>query len=102
DRAIDNVRRFVAAGGRVQYGTDLGNGERMPGLQGEELRRMDAAGIRGTELVAALTDPWPLAALSSGVATFRRGAAPEGLDAIPDRRAAGVVGPGGELIRSGR
>lgn len=102
DRATENLRRFAAAGGRVQYGTDLGNGERTPGIQREELRRMDAAGIRGSELIAALTDPWPAPALPSGVATFLPGAAPATLDELPGWLASGTVVPDEELVHEER
>jgi imidazolonepropionase-like amidohydrolase len=37
DRAIGNLERFAAAGGRVYYGTDLGNGPLPTGLNRREL-----------------------------------------------------------------
>jgi hypothetical protein len=43
DRAVDNLARFRAAGGRVLYGTDLGNGPLPPTLN---LREDRAAGRR--------------------------------------------------------
>jgi hypothetical protein len=98
DRATDNLARFAAAGGRVHYGTDLGNGERPPGIQRGELQAMDAAGIRGDALIAALTDPWPLPPLG-GVATFIPGQPPDTLDDVPAWLALGTVVPDEELIR---
>lgn len=96
--AADNLARFAAAGGRVQYGTDLGNGARAPGIQRGELQALDAAGIRGDALIAALTDPWPLPPLH-GVATFIPGPAPDGLDDVPAWLARATVVPDEELIR---
>ncbi|MBM7821546.1 imidazolonepropionase-like amidohydrolase [Cellulosimicrobium cellulans] len=55
DVAIDNVRRFVALGGTVVYGTDLGNGPLPPGVNARELRALAAAGLDAHALVAALT-----------------------------------------------
>lgn len=37
DRAVGNLERFAAAGGRVHYGTDLGNGPLPTGLNHREL-----------------------------------------------------------------
>lgn len=97
--AIDNLARLAAAGGRVLYGTDLGNGERPVGIQEAELAGMDAAGIRGDDLIAALTDPWPLDETPGGVATFIPGPAPATLDEVPAWLARGVVVPNEELVR---
>lgn len=52
--AIDNLRRFAAAGGRVLYGTDMGNGPTPIDLRAEEIDAMRAAGIDGAALLAAL------------------------------------------------
>ncbi|WP_139315864.1 hypothetical protein [Cellulosimicrobium sp. CUA-896] len=58
DVAIDNVRRFVAAGGTVVYGTDLGNGPLPLGVNRRELRALAAAGLDAEALLHALTgDP---------------------------------------------
>lgn len=97
-RAADNLARFAAAGGRVRYGTDLGNGRRPPGIQRGELQAMDAAGIRGAALIAALTDTWPLPPID-GVATFIPGPAPGTLDDVPAWLARATVVPDEELIR---
>jgi imidazolonepropionase-like amidohydrolase len=50
DVALDNLRRFVAAGGVVAYGTDLGNGPVPPGIHTRELQLLRQAGL-GTEAV---------------------------------------------------
>ncbi len=59
DVAIDNVRRFVALGGTVIYGTDLGNGPLPTGVNARELRALAAAGLDAHALVAALTHDAP-------------------------------------------
>lgn len=53
--AIDNVRNFLSEGGRVIYGTDLGNAGPRPGIDEREVRGLVAAGMSGTEIVAAAT-----------------------------------------------
>lgn len=73
DLAIDNVRRFHAAGGRVLYGTDLGNGELAPGVNPVEVAALVRAGLAPSDLIAALADPWPESTagwVDAGVATF--------------------------------
>ncbi|MFJ2520333.1 hypothetical protein ACIOWF_15290 [Cellulosimicrobium cellulans] len=55
DVAIDNVRRFVALGGTVVYGTDLGNGPLPPGVNARELRALAAAGLDAHALLGAVT-----------------------------------------------
>lgn len=52
--ALDNVRRFHAAGGRVHYGTDMGNGPTPVDLHPLELRALRDAGLDGTDLLHAL------------------------------------------------
>ena len=83
--AIDNVRRFHAAGGRVLYGTDLGNGELADGVNAAELAALARAGLAASDLIAALADPWPALDRSwtdAGVSTFVPGPAPT--DPDPD------------------
>lgn len=53
--AVDNLRRFAAAGGTVLYGTDMGNGELPVDLHPGELAALREAGVHGTALLAALT-----------------------------------------------
>lgn len=98
ERAAINLATFAAAGGRVLYGTDLGNGDRPSGIQPDELRSLDAAGIRGAALIATLTDPWPLTESTAGVSTFVPGAPPADLDAVPVWLAGASVVPTEELI----
>ncbi|GAA4671855.1 amidohydrolase family protein [Frondihabitans cladoniiphilus] len=52
--AVDNLRRFHAAGGRVRYGTDLGNGPLPVGLNGRELDALRTAGLDGDALLTSL------------------------------------------------
>ena len=96
-RAAANLGAFARAGGTVLYGTDLGNGDRPPGVSASELRAMHDAGIQGAALVATLTDPWPLATPPSGVATFVPGPVPAGADGIPDWLGTARVVPREEL-----
>jgi imidazolonepropionase-like amidohydrolase len=49
------VRRFVARGGRVVYGTDLGNQGPPPGVDTEELRLLVEAGLTPGQALAAAT-----------------------------------------------
>ena len=57
--AVDNVRRFHAAGGTVLYGTDMGNGPTPVGLNPNELAALRDAGITGTALLRALAPQDP-------------------------------------------
>ncbi|AMB60176.1 hypothetical protein [Microterricola viridarii] len=52
--AIDNVRRFTAVGGRVLYGTDLGNGPLPNGVNERELLALAEAGLTPDALVASI------------------------------------------------
>jgi imidazolonepropionase-like amidohydrolase len=54
-RAVDNLRRFAAAGGRVRYGTDLGNGPIPPGIHVGEARHLSAAGLEPDAVLQAMT-----------------------------------------------
>jgi imidazolonepropionase-like amidohydrolase len=53
--AVDNLRRFIAAGGRVVYGTDLGNAGPRPGIDPREVRAMARAGMSPLEIIASAT-----------------------------------------------
>jgi hypothetical protein len=55
--AQQNVRRFVALGGTVLYGTDLGNGPLPLGINERELRALTDAGLGADALVAAIAPP---------------------------------------------
>ena len=52
--ALDNLRRFHAAGGRIAYGTDLGNGPITPGIHLTEVYLLRDAGLAPEELLAAM------------------------------------------------
>jgi imidazolonepropionase-like amidohydrolase len=52
--ALDNLRRFHAAGGEVGYGTDLGNGPIAPGIDTQELRLLAEAGLNSDQILHAL------------------------------------------------
>ncbi|MFD5226391.1 hydrolase [Microbacterium sp. NPDC058342] len=58
--AIDNVRRFSAAGGTVLYGTDMGNGDTPVDLRESEIAALNEAGVRGIRLLTALAPSSPL------------------------------------------
>ena len=53
--AIDNMRAFLAAGGRVIYGTDLGNAGPRPGIDQKEVRAMARAGMSGEDIIRSAT-----------------------------------------------
>lgn len=53
--AIDNLRRFAAAGGRVRYGTDLGNGPIPPGVHLGEVRHVAEAGLETAAILRSMT-----------------------------------------------
>jgi imidazolonepropionase-like amidohydrolase len=55
DRAVDNVGRFHAAGGRIRYGTDMGNGPSSGGVERDELELLLGAGLTRDNLLVALT-----------------------------------------------
>lgn len=92
DRAVDNLARFHAAGGRVLYGTDLGNGPLPEALNLRELALLAAAGLGDDDLLAALTDPWPSAEHRTGSVTE----VPDGPGPLLERLASARVVPGGE------
>jgi hypothetical protein len=92
DRAVDNLARFHAAGGRVLYGTDLGNGPLPEALNLRELALLAAAGLGDDDLLAALTDPWPSAEHRTGSVTE----VPDGPGPLLERLSWARVVPGGE------
>ena len=53
--ATDNLRRFAAGGGRVRYGTDLGNGSIPPGIHLGEVRHLTEAGLDAPAILRAMT-----------------------------------------------
>ncbi|MHA7985933.1 amidohydrolase family protein [Rathayibacter sp. CAU 1779] len=54
DIAADNLRHLVAAGARVLYGTDLGNGPLPLGINARELTALAATGLDRDALVASI------------------------------------------------
>jgi len=93
-----NLAGFAAAGGRVLYGTDLGNGDQRVGVNPDEVAALDRAGIRGAALIAAMADPWPFTDPPPGVCTFVPGPPPAMLDEIADWLRGATVVPTEELI----
>ncbi|HET8915214.1 MAG TPA: hypothetical protein VFM91_05880 [Propionibacteriaceae bacterium] len=57
DLAVDNARRFVRLGGRVDYGTDMGNGPMQVGPRPEEITAVGETGLAGDALFASMTGP---------------------------------------------
>ncbi len=53
--AVANVKAFVRLGGRILYGTDMGNGPTPIGLNPRELASLAAAGLTPEQQIAALT-----------------------------------------------
>jgi imidazolonepropionase-like amidohydrolase len=60
-RALDNARRFIRLGGRLDYGTDMGNdmygGPMTVGPRPEEISALGRAGLTGNALLESLTGP---------------------------------------------
>jgi imidazolonepropionase-like amidohydrolase len=53
--ALDNLRRFTDAGGRVRYGTDLGNGAIPPGIDAREVVLLRSAGLGPAAVLRTMT-----------------------------------------------
>jgi imidazolonepropionase-like amidohydrolase len=53
--AVDNVARFVSAGGRIVYGTDLGNEGPKPGIDRREIEAMQRTGMSGRDIIFSAT-----------------------------------------------
>jgi imidazolonepropionase-like amidohydrolase len=53
--AVANLRRFLEYGGTVRYGTDLGNGPLVPGVNPREIRAMQAAGLTPNDILLSMT-----------------------------------------------
>jgi imidazolonepropionase-like amidohydrolase len=79
--AVDNLRRFVHAGGRVVYGTDLGNGPIPPGIHHGEAVHLAAAGLGPEAILEAMTFR-PLDAGERGDLVALAGDPLEDLDAL--------------------
>ncbi|WP_194397222.1 hypothetical protein [Microbacterium atlanticum] len=93
-----NLAGFAAAGGRVLYGTDLGNGEQPVGVNADEVTALDRAGVRGPALIRAMSDPWPHAEPPSGVRTFVPGPPPHHADEVAGWLRGATVVPTEELV----
>lgn len=52
--ALDNLRRYHVAGGKITYGTDLGNGSIPPGIHTREALLMVEAGLEPEEVLEAM------------------------------------------------
>ncbi|MCU7725536.1 amidohydrolase family protein [Actinoplanes sp. KI2] len=59
--AIANLRLFLQHGGRVRYGTDLGNGPLIPGVNPREIRALQEAGLSPADILTAMTADAPAA-----------------------------------------
>jgi hypothetical protein len=57
DRALENACRFVRFGGRLDYGTDMGNGPMPVGPRPEEITAVGQTGLTGDALLASMTGP---------------------------------------------
>ena len=53
--ALGNLRGFLEYGGSVRYGTDLGNGPLVPGVNPREIRALQQAGLTPTDILTAMT-----------------------------------------------
>ena len=53
--AVGNLRRFLEYGGTVRYGTDLGNGPLVPGINPREIRALQDAGLSPADILTAMT-----------------------------------------------
>jgi imidazolonepropionase-like amidohydrolase len=92
DVALDNLRRFVQAGGRVRYGTDLGNGPIPPGIHYREALHLSSAGMAPEAVLTAMTG-WRLRDGAPGDLLALAGNPLEDLRAVGDVRL---------VIRAGR
>ncbi|WP_146073335.1 amidohydrolase family protein [Cryobacterium sp. N22] len=73
--ACDNLARFHAAGGRVLYGTDLGNGPLPVGLNRREIEALLTCGLSPDDVLAALTADFPSRPAAASVDTASGAAA---------------------------
>ncbi len=65
--AVANLRRFLEYGGRVRYGTDLGNGALPPGINPREIRALQSAGLTPNDILLSMTDPDDLSWVPGGL-----------------------------------
>ena len=83
--ASDNLRRFHAGGGRVLYGTDLGNGPLPVGLNRREIEALLDCGLSTDDVLAALTADFPGHPAATALTLSRTGG-PERVTVIPGER----------------
>lgn len=69
--ALDNARRFVAAGGALVYGTDMGNGPTPVGVNEREIELLGEVGLTGEALLRAVLGSPDLPALTAPLPTPR-------------------------------
>ena len=93
--ALDNLRRFVGAGGRVAYGTDLGNGPIPAGIDTHEAVLLDATGVLDEQLLASMTEH----ELAPGAPADLIGLAANPLDDVREIGGVVFVMRGGRRIR---
>jgi len=55
--AVGNLRLFLTYGGSIRYGTDLGNGPLIPGVNPREIRALQSAGLAPADILTAMTGP---------------------------------------------
>jgi imidazolonepropionase-like amidohydrolase len=53
--AVGNLRLFLEYGGSVRYGTDLGNGPLIPGVNPREIRALQSAGLTPDSVLLSMT-----------------------------------------------
>lgn len=63
-----NLRQFVALGGTVLYGTDLGNGTRPVGINANEVRALQDAGMSVDDVIVAMTAWWGITSSGDSLA----------------------------------
>lgn len=62
--AVENLRRFVAVGGTVFYGTDLGNGPLPLGINARELAALELSGMNHEQIALSLYSWWGITPVS--------------------------------------
>jgi len=65
ERALDNARRFAAAGGTLVYGTDMGNGPTPVGVNEREIELLGEVGLTGEPLLRTVLGPPSAPALTA-------------------------------------
>jgi imidazolonepropionase-like amidohydrolase len=90
DRAFGNLERFAAAGGRVHYGTDLGNGPLPTGINRRELQALRAAFPDPAAVIGSLAGILP-SRERAGTASFIPGPAYDASTDLVDWLCSSVV-----------